>query len=153
VSKRRSTIGITKERPAICLPDVAGIQRADKAEIVEQVRLLMRTLNRCDALLDVAVSKIEAEGVKATHGYTNAEELLGEATLCSTATARQIAKHGRTANPSRTLDGTVIPAVAPLTGAAAREGALSPAHVDVIAKTMAKIAAIVTDDERGTADP
>jgi hypothetical protein len=136
----------------IHLPDVAEIQRADKAEIVEQVRLLMRPLNRCDALLGVAVSKIVAEGVKATHGYTNAEELLSEATFCSAAAARQIAQRGRAVNPSRTLDGTAIPAVAPLTGAAARDGALSPAHVDVIAKTMAKIPVIITGVERDAAE-
>jgi hypothetical protein len=132
----------------IHLPGYADILRADKAEIVEQVRTLQQALNRIYAMLGMATSKIDAEGAKATHGYNTAEEWLSEALHCSPAEAGRIARRGRAVNPSRTLDGTVVPAIAPLAGAAAREGALSPAHVDVIAKTMAKIPADVSDDDR-----
>jgi len=68
------------------------------------------------------------------------------------AAANKIVARAHAVNPSYALDGTEIPAIAPLTGIAAREGAISPGHVDVIAKFMAQIPAIVSDDDRAGAE-
>ncbi|HEY2063658.1 MAG TPA: DUF222 domain-containing protein, partial [Amycolatopsis sp.] len=50
------------------------------------------------------------------------------------------------------LDGTEIPAAAPLAGSVAREGVLSPAHVEVIARVMAQLPVTVSDEDQAGAE-
>jgi len=136
----------------IQLPDLADIRRADRVQIADYVRRLASITNQVDALMGAAVSKVEAEGIKAVHQYSSSAAWLSDVALMAQALANRIVARAHAVNPSYTLDGTEIPAVAPLAGVAAREGAISPGHVEVIADKMAQIPATVSDDDRAGAE-
>jgi Domain of unknown function (DUF222) len=136
----------------ISLPDLADIARADRLQIAELVRQLISVVNQCDALIGAAAVKVEADGVKAVYQCTSSALWLDEVAQLGQAVANRIVARAHAVNPSRSLDGTQIPAVAPLTGVAAREGAIGPGHVEVIAKVMAKIPATVSEDDRAGAE-
>jgi Domain of unknown function (DUF222) len=138
--------------PAIYLPDVADIRCADRVKLAEYVRELTKFINQCEARIGVAIAKAEADGIKAVHQCTNSTTLLEELAQISRAAAGRIVARAHATNPSRGLDGTVIPALAPLAGVAALEGAISPAHVDEITKIMVQIPATVSEEVRGGAE-
>jgi hypothetical protein len=72
--------------------------------------------------------------------------------MASRPAARQIVVRARGTNSLYTIDGTEIPGVAPLTGLAALAGDLTPAHVDVIVKTMTAMPATVSEEDRVAAE-
>ncbi|MCU1682513.1 MAG: hypothetical protein JWQ81_3252, partial [Amycolatopsis sp.] len=134
------------------LPDPADIRRADPATLVDYARAITREMNRYTALLGLVVTKTETDGIKATHQYTSAVQWLMHTTGLSEPAARQIVVRARGTNSLYTIDGTEIPGVAPLTGLAALAGALTPAHVDVIVKTMTAMPATVSEEDRVAAE-
>jgi hypothetical protein len=137
---------------ATYLPDLADIRRADRVQTAGLVRLLIRVSNQCDALVGAVIAKVETEGVKATYGYSSAAAWLDDLTGIGLRDAGRIVRRARLVNGSHGLDGTEISATAPLAGSAAREGAISPAHVEVIARAMARIPATVSEEDRAGAE-
>src|SRR3981189_70601 len=109
-------------------------------------------MNRYTALLGLVVTKTETDGIKATHQYNSAVQWLMHTTGLSEPAARQIVVRSRGTNSLYAIDGTEIPAVAPLTGLAALTGALTPAHVDVIVKIMTAMPATVSEEDRVAAE-
>ncbi|MCU1683049.1 MAG: endonuclease, partial [Amycolatopsis sp.] len=136
----------------ITLPDPADIRRADPATLVEYARVITREMNRYTALLGLVVTKTETDGIKATHQYNSAVQWLMHTTGMAEPAARQIVVRARGTNSLYAIDGTEIPAVAPLTGLAALAGVLTPAHVDVIVKTMTAMPATVSEEDRVAAE-
>jgi hypothetical protein len=136
----------------ITLPDPADIRRADPAMLVEYARVITREMNRYTALLGLVVTKTETDGIKATHQYTSAVQWLMHTTGMSEPAARQIVVRSRGTNSLYAIDGTEVPGVAPLTGLAALAGDLTPAHVDVIVKTMTAMPATVSEEDRTAAE-
>ncbi|MCU1679527.1 MAG: endonuclease, partial [Amycolatopsis sp.] len=136
----------------ITLPDPADIRRADPATLVDYARVITREMNRYTALLGLVVTKTETDGIKATHQYNSAVQWLMHTTGMTEPAARQIVVRARGTNSAYTIDGTEVPGVAPLTGLAALAGALTPAHVDVIVKTMTAMPATVSEEDRVAAE-
>jgi hypothetical protein len=136
----------------ITLPDPADIRRADPATLVEYARVITREMNRYTALLGLVVTKTETDGIKATHQYNSAVQWLMHTTGMAEPAARQIVVRARGTNSLYTIDGTEVPGVAPLTGLAALTGVLTPAHVDVIVKTMTAMPATVSEEDRVAAE-
>jgi hypothetical protein len=134
------------------LPDPADIRRADPATLVEYARVITREMNRYTALLGLVVTKTETDGIKATHQYTSAVHWLMHTTGMTEPAARQIVVRAHGTNSAYTIDGTEVPGVAPLTGLAALAGALTPAHVDVIVKTMTAMPVTVSEEDRVAAE-
>lgn len=116
------------------------------------VRLLIQVSNQCDALVGAVIAKVETEGVKATYGYSSAAAWLDDLTRIGLRDAGRIVRRAHAVNVSHSLDGTEIPVTAPLAGSAAREGAISPAHVEVIARAMARIPVTVSEVDRAGAE-
>jgi hypothetical protein len=134
------------------LPDPADIWRMSPLEKADYVRWCMEFANRCYAFAGAICAVVEDEGVKAVYGDGSTRAWFDECTLMGVASAAKIVKRGCAVNPSHRIDGSVVPALAPLTGAAALEGVLTPEHVDRIVEVMGKIPDAITDEERAGAE-
>src|SRR6266498_2913108 len=114
---------ITRREPT---PDAL----AASGRVLEQ----LRAMQRAQAELGKTLAEIGDAGAEKLFGYTRLSEWLAETgkhadTLC----ARAVALH-----PGMELSNPV-PALAPLTGAAAAEGLLSDGNIDAIIDAMRKI--------------
>ncbi|WP_297536556.1 HNH endonuclease signature motif containing protein, partial [Amycolatopsis sp.] len=136
----------------IRFPSLAEIRRANPVEAAAIARQLARIYNECDALFGVLAAKVETEGVKVVYQYLNTALWLDDVTQIGPAAAKRIVIRGKAVNSSSTLGGTEIPAIAPLAGAAARAGEITPAHVDEIVNTMIKMPATVSARDRAGAE-
>ncbi|WP_297543109.1 HNH endonuclease signature motif containing protein [Amycolatopsis sp.] len=136
----------------IRFPSLAEIRRANPVEAAVIARQLARIYNECDALFGVLAAKVETEGVKVVYQYLNTALWLDDVTQIGPAAAKRIVIRGKAVNSSSTLGGTEIPAIAPLAGAAARAGEITPAHVDEIVNTMIKMPATVSARDRAGAE-
>src|SRR4051812_12627447 len=79
-------------------------------------------------------------------GYRSVARLFEHLADVPKAAAETVVKRARALTPSRTLDGTPIPAVAPATGAAAAAGRLSSPMIDTIVGVMTHIPPEHRDD-------
>ena len=138
-------------RTTIQLPDLAEIRRADRVQTAVLARLLIQVSNQCDALVGAVIAKVETEGVKATYGYSSAAAWLDDLTRIGRRDAGRIVRRAHAVNVSHRLDGTEIPVTAPLAGSVAREGVISPAQVEVIARVMARIPVTVSEEDGAAA--
>ncbi|QWF83970.1 HNH endonuclease signature motif containing protein [Amycolatopsis sp. CA-230715] len=81
-------------------------------------------------------------------GYPSTTALVAEVSRTSSAAVRKLVARALAVNPGQGIGGAEIPAVAPLTGEAAAEGALSPQHVDGIVSALQAIPDTVPAEER-----
>ncbi|GAA1970125.1 DUF222 domain-containing protein [Amycolatopsis minnesotensis] len=81
-------------------------------------------------------------------GYPSTAALVAEVARTSPAAVRKLVARALALNPSRSVGGAEIPAVAPLTGEAATEGAISPLHVDGVVSALQAIPGTVPVEER-----
>jgi hypothetical protein len=72
-------------------------------------------------------------------GYRSAARLLEHLADVPKAAAEHVVKRARALNPGQNLDGSPIPALAPATGVAASDGALSNPMIDVIVDVVKQV--------------
>ncbi|QWF82697.1 hypothetical protein HUW46_06136 [Amycolatopsis sp. CA-230715] len=85
-------------------------------------------------------------------GYTSVAGLVADIARCTGPEVKRLVKRALVTNPGQGIDGTEIPAAAPLVGDAAREGAISPEHVDKIVRVLEKIPATTPVEDREFAE-
>ncbi|QWF83704.1 hypothetical protein HUW46_07147 [Amycolatopsis sp. CA-230715] len=85
-------------------------------------------------------------------GYTTVAGLVADIARCTGPEVKKLVKRALVTNPSHSIDGTEIPAAAPLVGDAAREGAVSPEHVDKIVRVLEKIPATTPVEDQEFAE-
>ncbi|QWF76983.1 HNH endonuclease signature motif containing protein [Amycolatopsis sp. CA-230715] len=85
-------------------------------------------------------------------GYTSVAGLVADIARSSGPGVKKLVKRALVTNPSQGIDGAEIPAPAPLVGEAAREGEISPEHVDGIVRVLEKIPATTPEEDREFAE-
>lgn len=136
----------------IPLPALSDLWRAGPRELAVSLRLRLREQRRLEAEIGQIIAEVNARGVKATFGYGSTAAWLQDIGHFGPAEAKKIVHRALVLNPSRAPDNTPIPAVAPLTGAAAREGLLGSTQIDRITAIAAALPATVSDTDRECAE-
>jgi plasmid stabilization system protein ParE len=85
-------------------------------------------------------------------GYGSTVAWLRDLAHLTTADAKKLLARALALNPTRALDGTPIPARAPLTGTAAVEGALGAAQIDTILAALKGLPDTISDNDRTGAE-
>jgi len=116
------------------------------------LRLRLEDQRRLDAEVGQLLAEIDTRGAKATYGYGSTVAWLRDVAHLTTAEATKLLTRALALNPSRTLDGTPLPAAAPLTGAAAAEGAIGPGQIDTILAALTALPDTVSEEERTGAE-
>jgi plasmid stabilization system protein ParE len=134
------------------IPALDEVWRAGAGELAEHIRARVQQRNRLDAEIGRLIAKVENRGAKATYGYGSTLAFLQDLTHLPFAAAKKVLVRALAVNPSHQLDGSVIPARAPLTGTVAADGVIGPGQVDAIVAVMSAIPATATDEDRAGAE-
>ncbi len=124
---------ITRREPT---PDALAVS----GRVLEQ----LRAMQRAQAELGKTLAEIGDAGAEQLFGYTRLSEWLAETGKLGDKHADTLCTRGIALNPGMELSNPV-PALAPLTGAAAAEGLLSDGNIDAIIDAMRKIPSLHHD--------
>ncbi|MEV6627705.1 DUF222 domain-containing protein [Amycolatopsis sp. NPDC051106] len=120
--------------------------KADAVALADRISALLTVVRSAEAEIGTLLAEIESRGVMELFGYRSVARLFEHLADVPKAAAETVVKRARALTPSRTLDGTPIPALAPATGAAATEGWLSSPMIDTIVGVMTQIPPEHRDD-------
>jgi uncharacterized protein DUF222/HNH endonuclease len=126
--------------------DRETVWQADAVALADRISALLTVVRSAEAEIGTLLAEIETRGVMELFGYRSVARLFEHLADVPKSAAETVVKRARVLTPSRTLDGTPIPAVAPATGAAASEGRLSSPMIDTIVGVMTRIPPEHRDD-------
>jgi hypothetical protein len=126
--------------------DTETVWQADAVALADRISALLTVVRSAEAEIGSLLAEIESRGVMELFGYRSVARLFEHLADVPKSTAETVVKRARALTPSRTLDGTPIPAVAPATGAAAAAGRLSSPMIDTIVGVMTQVPAEHRDD-------
>src|SRR3954464_7717806 len=126
--------------------DREAVWQADAVALADRVSALLTVVRSAEAEIGSLLAEIESRGVMEMFGYRSVARLFEHLADVPKSAAETVVKRARALTPSRTLDGTPIPAVAPATGTAASEGRLSSPMIDTIVGVMTQIPPEHRDD-------
>jgi hypothetical protein len=113
--------------------------RWDATQLAGAVGEVLVARRRADAQLGRMLAEIDARGAKATFGYPSAATWLAHKARITPDDARATVKRALALHAGVQLDGTVIPPLAPATGAAAAEGLLGERSIDIIVDAVRRL--------------
>jgi uncharacterized protein DUF222/HNH endonuclease len=131
----------------IPVPALCDLLRAGPGELATSLRLRLREQRRLEAEIGQIIAEVNARGAKATFGYGSTTAWLQDVGHFGPAEAKKIVHRALALNPSRAPDGTPIPATAPLTGTAARDGLLGSTQIDRIIAVTKALPTTVSDTD------
>src|SRR5438105_2544102 len=120
-------------------PPPSPLWQHSPAELAHLCAAELAAARAATARLGAVLVEMDARGVRDLFGYGSAASWLADTAGISREEACKIVNRAKKLNAGRHPDGTPDPALAPLTGAAALEGALSTANIDLITTTLRKI--------------
>jgi hypothetical protein len=126
--------------------DREAVWQADAVALADRISALLTVVRSAEAEIGSLLAEIESRGVMELFGYRSVARLLEHLADVPKSAAETVLKRARALTPSRALDGTPIPAVAPATGAAAAAGRLSSPMIDTIVGVMTQVPAEHRDD-------
>jgi uncharacterized protein DUF222/HNH endonuclease len=126
--------------------DRETVWQADAVALADRISALLTVVRSAEAEIGSLLAEIESRGVMELFGYRSVARLFEHLADVPKAAAETVVKRARALTPSRTLDGTAIPAVAPATGVAAAEGRLSSPMIDTIVGVMTQVPPEHRDD-------
>src|SRR3954468_13914160 len=126
--------------------DREAVWQAGAGGLADRVSVLLTVVRSAEAEIGSLLAEIESRGVMELFGYRSVARLYEHLADVPKSVAETVVKRARALAPSRTLDGSPIPAVAPATGAAASEGRLSTPMIDTIVGVMTHIPPEHRDD-------
>src|SRR3954449_3603508 len=126
--------------------DRETVWQADAVALADRVSALLTVVRSAEAEIGALLAEIESRGVMELFGYRSVARLFEHLADVPKSAAETVVKRARALTPSRTLDGTPIPATAPATGAAASDGRLSSPMIDTIVGVMTQIPPEHRDD-------
>src|SRR3954453_23319405 len=126
--------------------DSETVWQADAAALADRISALLTVVRSAEAEIGSLLAEIVSRGVMELFGYRSVARLFEHLADVPKSAAETVVKRARALTPSRALDGTPIPAVAPATGAAAAEGRLSSPMIDTIVGVMTQIPPEHRDD-------
>jgi len=109
-----------------------------------RVREQLRVMQRAQAELGQMLAEIGDAGADRMFGYPKLSEWLAETGHLGDRHAETLCERGVALNPEMEL-GNPVPALAPLTGAAAAEGLVGDGNIDAIIKALRKIPSLYHD--------
>ncbi|MFC3452820.1 DUF222 domain-containing protein, partial [Amycolatopsis speibonae] len=126
--------------------------RAGKLELAHGVRQFLQVMRAASAGLGQYLAEVESRGAKDLYGYGSTAAWFADVAGLSRREAGPIVKRAIAVNPTRALDGTEVPAVAPATGAAAADGAIGEHRIEQILEILGRIPADTSAEDRETAE-
>src|SRR3954454_3810142 len=126
--------------------DTETVWQADAVALADRISVLLTVVRSAEAEIGSLLAEIESRGVMELFGYRSVARLFEHLADVPKSAAEAVVKRARALTPSRTLDGTPIPAVAPATGAAASQGRLSSPMIDTIVGVMNQVPPEHRDD-------
>ncbi|SFJ21766.1 HNH endonuclease signature motif containing protein [Amycolatopsis regifaucium] len=126
--------------------------RAGKLELAYGVRQFLRVMRMASAGLGQLLAEVESRGVKDLYGYGSTVAWFADVAGLSSREAGPVVRRAIALNPTRALDGTEVPPVAPAAAAAAAEGAIGDHRIDQILEFLGKIPAEVSPEDREYAE-
>src|SRR3569833_2959461 len=126
--------------------DRETVWQADAVALADRISALLTVVRSAEAEIGILFAEIESRGVMELFGYRSVARLFEHLADVTKAAAETVVKRARALTPSRTLDGTPIPAVATATGVAAAEGRLSSPMIDTIVGELTHLPAEHRDD-------
>ena len=116
--------------------------QADAEALADRFGKALSVMRSAEAELGVVLVEIASRGVVDLYGYRSLARWVEHMAGISRHAADKLIKRAQALNPSHHVDGSVEPALAPLTGSAAREGVLSTPTIDAIVDTLRQIPAM-----------
>ncbi|ANN19983.1 HNH endonuclease [Amycolatopsis orientalis] len=126
--------------------------RAGKLELAHGVQQFLQVIRVATAGLGQYLAEIESRGAKDLYGYGSTIKWFADVAGLSFGEARPVVNRAIALNPTRGLDGTELPAVAPATAAAAAEGAVGDERIDQILTFLANLPLDTSVEDREHAD-
>jgi plasmid stabilization system protein ParE len=133
-------------------PTLHDLWRAGPLELAVSLRIRLEEQRRLDAEIGQILAEVDTRGAKATFGYGSTLAWLRDVSHLTTADAKKTLARALAVNPSRALDGTPIPARAPLTGTAAAEGTIGAGQIDTILAALKALPDNLSEDDRAGAE-
>ncbi|MFC3456183.1 HNH endonuclease, partial [Amycolatopsis speibonae] len=113
--------------------------RAGRLELAHGVRQFLQIVRVASAGLGQYLAEVESRGAKDLFGYGSTVSWFAEVAGLSWGEARPVVNQAIAVNPTRAVDGTEVPAVAPATGVLAAEGGIGAERIAQILEILGKI--------------
>ncbi|ANN21888.1 HNH endonuclease [Amycolatopsis orientalis] len=126
--------------------------RAGKLELAHGVQQFLQVIRVATAGLGQYLAEIESRGAKDLYGYGSTATWFADVAGLSFGEARPVVDRAIALNPTRGLDGTELPAVAPATAAAAAEGAVGDERIQQILDFLASLPLDTSAEDREHAE-
>jgi hypothetical protein len=119
--------------------DSEAVWKADAVALADRISALLTVVRSAEAEIGSLLAEIESRGVMELFGYRSVARLFEHLADVPKTAAETVVKRARAVNSGRNLDGSVVPAVAPATGAAALDGRLSTPMIDTIVGVLTQV--------------
>jgi len=126
--------------------------RAGKLELAHGAQHFLQVMRVASAGLGRFLAEIESRGAKDLYGYGTTEAWFADVAGLTRGEAGDVVRRAIALNPTRALDGTEVPPVAPATAAVAAEGLVGDERIDQILKALKKIPAETSPENRECAE-
>ncbi|WP_394359271.1 DUF222 domain-containing protein [Amycolatopsis sp. SB7-3] len=126
--------------------------RAGKLELAHGVQHALQVIRIATACLGQFLAEIESRGAKDLYGHGSTASWLAEIAGLSRGEAGPIVKRAIALNPTRALDGTEVPPVAPATAAVAAQGLVGDERIDQILEILKRLPADTSAEDRESAE-
>ncbi|HEX6339666.1 HNH endonuclease [Umezawaea sp.] len=120
---------------------MTGLALLDDAGLVEALRVGVERARSAHASVLAVLAEARSRGLEARAGYRSLAELVKHVARVDTGEAKRWVAQAAALFPSTTPTGAVVAAPLPVAAVAVAEGALSPAHLDVLVGAMASLPA------------
>ncbi|OOC02175.1 HNH endonuclease signature motif containing protein [Amycolatopsis azurea] len=139
--------------PETFLPELPQeLWRAGKLELAHGVRQFLQVMRVASAGLGRYLAEVESRGAKDLFGYGSTAAWFADVAGLSRGEAGPVVKRAIALNPTRALDGSEVPAVAPATAAVEAEGLVGSERITQILEILAKIPADTSAEDRESAE-
>ncbi|ANN14998.1 HNH endonuclease [Amycolatopsis orientalis] len=126
--------------------------RAGKLELAHGVQQFLQVIRVATAGLGRYLAEIESRGAKDLYGYGSTATWFADVAGLSFGEARPVVNRAIALNPTRGLDGTELPPLAPATAAAAAEGAVGDERIQQILDFLASLPLDTSAEDRESAE-
>ncbi|OLZ45790.1 HNH endonuclease, partial [Amycolatopsis keratiniphila subsp. nogabecina] len=126
--------------------------RAGKLELAHGVQQFLQAIRMASAGLGQFLAEIENRGSKDLYGHGSTASWFAELAGLSRGEAGAVVKRALALNPTRALDGTEVPPVAPCTAAVAARGLVGDERIDQILEILKRLPADTSAEDRASAE-
>ncbi|WP_037304921.1 HNH endonuclease signature motif containing protein [Amycolatopsis orientalis] len=126
--------------------------RAGKLELAHGVQQFLQVIRVATAGLGRYLAEIESRGAKDLYGYGSTIKWFADVAGLSFGEARPVVNRAIALNPTRALDGSELPPLAPATAAVAAEGVVGDERIQQILDFLASLPLDTSAEDRESAE-